>query len=339
MTDPSCGLQHTHRVVTLAHGGGGRAMGELLRSVVVPALGTAPLAHDGAVLELDDVQVALTTDAFVVHPRTFPGGDIGRLAVLGTCNDLWVTGAVPRALSLALILEEGLELDELAGLLRSVRAAAEEAGVQVVTGDTKVVDRGKGDGAYLVTTGLGRVLPGVRLHTDRIRAGDVVLVSGDVGRHGVAVLSVREGLAFDGPISSDCADLGPTVRALLGAGEVHCARDATRGGVGAVLAELAWASGHDVAVDEAALPLHSTTRGACEILGLDPMFMACEGRLLAWVPAAAADGALAALRALDPTAARLGEVVSGAGDVWLRDAYGGERSLVVPYGTPLPRIC
>ncbi|MCB9678935.1 MAG: hydrogenase expression/formation protein HypE [Alphaproteobacteria bacterium] len=319
--------------VTLAHGGGGRALRALLESHVGPAVGMDALRHDAAVL---DGRIAMTTDAFVVHPLTFPGGDIGRLAVCGTVNDLAMAGAVPYALSLALILEEGLPLEVLDRILASAAEAAREAGVRIVTGDTKVVERGRGDGVYVTTTGIGHVPEGVDVGPHRIRPGDAVLVSGDVGRHGAAVLSVREGLGFDDAVGSDVAPVAAAVAALLAEVDVHCLRDPTRGGVAAVLDELA--TGHDIAIDEAAVPVHDGVRAATELFGLDPLHLACEGRFVAFVMKEEVNRAVDVLRTFGE-AAEIGRVQSGPGRVWIRDSFGGERLLVRPWGDPLPRIC
>jgi len=326
--------------ISLAHGGGGRAQQRLLDQVVAPILGAAAIRHDGAVVEGGPGKLALTTDGFVVTPLFFPGGDIGRLAVYGTINDLVVCGAVPRALTLGMVLEEGLPMATLERVLHSVADAAQAAGVAVVTGDTKVVGRGKGDGVYLTTTGVGHVPDGVEVGAWRLREGDQVLVSGDLGRHGVAVMSARGELGFDSPVHSDCAPLMSVARALLAAGvDVHCMRDCTRGGLAAVACELAAAGGVDVWLDETALPVLPAVRAATEILGLDPIHLACEGRLVAFVAPDEAPAAEGALRQLDPAARIIGTVRAGNGEVWLRGPYGVERPLLLPDGAQLPRIC
>jgi hydrogenase expression/formation protein HypE len=339
---PSCPLPAPPGpLLGLAHGSGGRRMHALLRDHVGAAFGPEVLRHDGAVLPGG---LVLTTDASVVRPLFFPGGDLGRLAVFGTVNDLAVTGARPLALSLALVLEEGLPLSTLDRLLQSARAAADAVGVSIVTGDTKVVERGRGDGVYAATTGLGQRLPGVEIDARRVRPGDRLLLSGDVGRHGVAVLSAREGLSFGGAVDSDLADLSGPVLALLGAlPGLPFLRDCTRGGVAAVLHELAHAADLRLWVEERAVPVGEAVRGATAILGLDPLQLACEGRFLAVAPPALADAALALLRA-HPTSAGaccIGEVGprTPGGEVWLRTPYGQERPLVWPDGELLPRIC
>ncbi|MFO8005408.1 hydrogenase expression/formation protein HypE [Thioalkalivibrio sp.] len=333
----------TTEVVRLSHGGGGRLQAKLLDEVILPALGAQALgAPDAAVLDTPDGRLAITTDSFVVRPLFFPGGDIGRLAVHGTVNDLAMAGARPLWLTLGLILEEGLPLEDLRRILASLRAAAEECGAQVVAGDTKVVEAGRGDGAYLNTSGVGVVPEGVRITPDAIRPGDVLLASGDLGRHGVAILAAREGLGLDPPIPSDSASVAAAVAALLAAGvPVHALRDPTRGGAVAALQELADASGCRLVLDDAAIPVREDVRGACEILGLDPLHSACEGRFLAAVPADHADRALAVLRAI-PVAAgavAIGRAEPGDPAVIRRLATGVERRVILPAGEQLPRIC
>lgn len=330
--------------VAMADGGGGRRMLRLLRDEVLAILGPASRSlHDAAVLERPGGRVAFTTDSYVISPLEFPGGDIGRLAVFGTINDLAMAGARPVALSLGMILEEGLERAVLRRVLVSIRRAADEVGVGIVTGDTKVVDRGKGDGMYLNTAGIGIVPDGVAIHPAQVRPGDVILVSGDLGRHGVAILSVRQGLAFAEPVASDCAALAPLVSDLLDAGvRPRCLRDLTRGGLTAALHEIAGDAGVDMEVDEAAMPVGEAVRGACEILGLEPLSVACEGRMVLFVDPGEAAGALEVLRR-HPTgrgAAEVGRVgAAGRGRVHLRLAFGGARELDLPTGEQLPRIC
>jgi hydrogenase expression/formation protein HypE len=341
-----CPLPHgRYAHVLLAHGGGGRLMQQLLEEVFLPAFDHPALAerHDGARLALEGRRLAFTTDAYVVRPLFFPGGDIGTLAVNGTVNDLAMCGARPRWLSAAFILEEGLPLETLHRVVASMRTAAARAGVSLVTGDTKVVDRGKGDGLYLTTAGVGVIETPLDLCPQAVRPGDVILVSGDLGRHGMAIMSVREGLEFDSPIESDCAPLHGLVEALLNGGiEVHCLRDLTRGGLTAALNEIAAAAGVELAVDEAAIPVSDAVRGACEILGLDPLYVANEGRLVAFVAPAQADRALELLRARPEGAgaARIGTVRAGTpGLVTLRSVIGVDRVLDLLSGEQLPRIC
>jgi hydrogenase expression/formation protein HypE len=335
----------------MAHGGGGRLMHDLIERVFLGTFPSSALAarHDGAVLDLGGARIAFTTDAYVVSPLEFPGGSIGSLAVYGTVNDLAMCGAEPRWLSVAFVLEEGLPLALLERLTRDLQAAAERAGVEVVTGDTKVVDRGRGDGLYLTTAGVGVVLGEAEPPCpERVAAGDALIVSGDLGRHGVAVLSRREGLKFETEILSDCAPLNGLVRALLAGGvDVHCLRDLTRGGLTSALVEVAEARGLTIEVDERAVPICEEVRGACELLGLDPLSVANEGRLVAFVPAAEAERALAILRAvpLGAEAAQIGSVLdpsaTGASPpgVVLRTAIGSRRTLDMLSGEQLPRIC
>jgi hydrogenase expression/formation protein HypE len=288
-------------------------------------------------------RLAFTTDSFVVRPLFFPGGDIGRLAVHGTVNDLAVGGARPLFLSAAFILEEGLPLTDLQRIVASMREACREAGVALVTGDTKVVDRGKGDGVFITTSGIGLVPEGRALSIHGARPGDCVLVSGTLGDHGIAIMSVREGLEFETVLESDTAPLNGLAEAVLEACPgTRCMRDPTRGGLSSVLNELAAASDVGVELDEAAIPLRPEVRGACEMLGLDPLYVANEGKLVAVVPPEDADRALAAMRAhpLGTNAAVVGTVVAKhAGMVTLRSRVGGERVVTLLAGEQLPRIC
>jgi hydrogenase expression/formation protein HypE len=339
-----CPVPPASDVIQLAHGGGGRATWRLLHEVVLPALGLdgAP-SHDAAELAVPaGARLAFTTDASVVRPLVFPGGDLGRLAVFGAVNDLAAAGARPLALSLSLVLEEGLPIEALRRVLASISEAARLAGARVVTGDTKVVDRGKGDGLYASVSGIGVIAPGVDVGPRRIRPGDAVLVSGDVGRHGAAILSVREGLGFEG-IASDCAPVTGLLDALVAAGvELHCLRDPTRGGVSAVLHELALDAGVAIALREADVPIAPGVAAACELLGLDPLAMACEGRLVVVVPEADAGRALAALRSRPEgaAAAAIGRVEEGeAGRVVSTTVLGTRRLLDFSAGEQLPRIC
>jgi hydrogenase expression/formation protein HypE len=330
--------------VTLAHGAGAGASARLFETLLWPRLANDWLAprHDGAVLDVAGGRLAFTTDGFVVSPLVFPGGDIGSLAVHGTLNDLAMCGARPLALSCALVLEEGLPLAVLAGLLDSLAAAARAAGVPVATGDTKVVERGKGDGVFVNTAAIGLVPDPRQLRPERVRPGDAVLVSGPIGGHGAAVLSVREGLAFESEIVSDSAWLGPLVETLLEAvPDVHCLRDPTRGGLGAALHEIARGAAAELEIEESALPVDAPVRAACELLGLDPLFLASEGRCVVFVADADAERALGALSShpLGRDAARIGRVRAGPPRVVVRARMGGRRLLVLPAGEPLPRIC
>ena len=332
--------------VTLAHGGGGRLAWDLLEKVFLPALGDPNRheRHDGAVLDPAGALVAFSTDAHVVSPLFFPGGSIGHLAVCGTVNDLAMCGAEPRWLSTAFVLEEGLPMATLRRVLADMRAAADAAGVTIVTGDTKVVERGKADGLYIVTAGVGLVRAPTPVRPQAVRPGDAIVLSGDLGRHAAAVLSIREGLEFEPAPLSDCQALHRPVLALLAAGvEVHCLRDCTRGGLTAALTEIASAGGLRLRIGEAAIPVSPAVAAACELLGLDPLQLACEGRFIAFVPEAQAGRALEVLRA-DPVAAaavRIGTVIAveTSGSVELETTLGVLRALDLPAGEQLPRIC
>lgn len=335
------------RRVVLAHGGGGELTDELLERLVRPRLSNAWLdaVEDAAVLPAPGGRIVFTTDSYVVRPLEFPGGDIGSLAVCGTVNDLAVCGAEPRWLSLGLILEEGLEMEVLSRILDSVAATARAAGVAVVTGDCKVVPRGLADGMYVNTAGLGRLRPDARLGADRVRPGDHVLVSGPVGDHGLAVMLRREeGFGIESELRSDVAHLGGLVGDLLDAcGEsVAFLRDPTRGGLAGVVTDLARASGWRVTLDEARIPVRAATRYAADMLGLDPLEVACEGRVVAVVRAAASERALAALRRRPEGwgAAHIGVVDEERdGLCEMITDVGGRRVLQKPYGEELPRIC
>lgn len=343
MFDLSCPLPLEADTVRLAHGGGGRTMQRLLEQVFLPAFASEALEarHDASTLTVGGARLAFTTDSYVVTPYFFPGGDIGSLAVHGTVNDLAMAGARPLCLSAAFVLEEGLPLEHLRRVAVSMARAAAECGVQVVTGDTKVVDRGKGDGIYVNTAGLGVVEHALAIRPASVRPGDAILVSGDLGRHGIALMACREGLEFETRLESDSAPLWEQVQALLAAGvEVRCLRDLTRGGLSSALVEIAEASGHLLVVDEARVPVHEEVRGACELLGLDPMYVANEGRLVAFVPPSQAERALEALASAGGDPCRVGQVEGpGRGSVRLRTALGVERPLDMLSGEQLPRIC
>ena len=332
--------------VLLAHGGGGRLTQRLVEQLFVPSFDNAQLAelHDGAVLDVGGRKLAFSTDSFVVKPLFFPGGDIGSLAVHGTVNDLAMCGARPLALSAGLILEEGLPMEDLRRVVASMTAAAKGVGVPIVTGDTKVVDRGKGDGVFVNVTGVGLVREGISISPRRARAGDAVLVSGEIAVHGIAILSVREGLRFDTELVSDSAPLDGLVEELLAAaGErVHVLRDPTRGGVASTLNEIAAQGKVGIRLDETRIPVSEEVRGACEILGLDPLYVANEGKCLVIVAPEAADAALAALRShpLGAKAARIGAVVAvHPGRVVMKSRIGGVRIVDLLTGEQLPRIC
>src|SRR5512139_791573 len=331
--------------IVLAHGGGGRLMQQLLDRVFLPAFRNPALdaRHDSAVVTLDGRRLAFTTDSYVVRPLFFPGGDIGSLAVNGTLNDLAMSGARPLCLSAGFILEEGLAVETLERVVASMRKAADHAGVSIVTGDTKVVDKGKGDGMFVTTAGIGVVEHAWSIGPASVRPGDEVVLSGDIGRHGMAIMAVREGLEFEGTIESDCAPLAEPVLGLLAEGvEVHCLRDLTRGGLASALNEISGAAGLGISVEECLIGVREDVRGACEILGFDPLYVANEGRFVAFVPAADEGRALAVLRAheVSAEAVRIGQVTaSPAGLVTLKSGIGATRVVDMLSGEQLPRIC
>ncbi|WP_020554807.1 hydrogenase expression/formation protein HypE [Embleya scabrispora] len=337
-------LRDHPRIVT-GHGGGGALSAELVEHVFAPAFGGPLLAGlaDSAVITLGGARLAFSTDSFVVRPLFFPGGGIGDLAVNGTVNDLAMSGAKAAYLSVGFILEEGVEMSVVARVAQALGDAARAAGVEIATGDTKVVEAGHGDGIYLNTAGIGLLPAGVDIRPQRAAPGDVVIVSGDIGVHGVAVMSVREGLEFDVEIRSDCAALGGLVEAMLAVTpDLHVLRDPTRGGLGAALNEIAAAAGVGVTIAERDVPVPPQVANACAILGLDPLYVANEGKLVAFVPREHADAVLAAMRAhpLGAGAVVIGECVAAhPGMVVARTGLGGTRVLDMPIGEQLPRIC
>ncbi|MER6516898.1 hydrogenase expression/formation protein HypE [Streptomyces sp. NPDC001553] len=329
----------------MGHGGGGALSAELVQHLFAPAFGGEVLAQmgDAAAVTLGGARLAFSTDSYVVRPLFFPGGDIGDLAVNGTVNDLAMAGARAAYLSCGFILEEGVEMSVVARVARSMGAAARAAGVEIATGDTKVVETGHGDGIYVNTAGIGLIPDGVDLRAQRVVPGDVVIVSGEIGLHGVAIMSVREGLEFGVDIESDCAALGGLVEAMLAVtSDLHVLRDPTRGGVAAALNEIAAASGTGVVLQEGKVPIPDPVANACAILGLDPLYVANEGKLVAFVPREHADAVLDAMRAhpLGRRAAVIGEAVeSHPGLVVARTGLGGTRVVDLPLGEQLPRIC
>ena len=343
--DITCPVPHPlPPVVTMAHGGGGLLMQRLIDTAFRSAFDPDQLDrhHDSALLELNGSRLAFTTDAFVVSPLFFPGGDIGKLAVCGTVNDLAMSGARPLALSAAFILEEGLPMETLERIVASMQETAASVPVRLVTGDTKVVDRGKGDGVYITTSGVGLAPEGPAIEPQSIRPGDAILVSGDIGRHGIAIMAAREGLGLETTITSDAQSLWATVAALLEADiEIHCLRDATRGGLAAALIEIVETAGLGAEINEAAVPVHDAVRGACELLGLEPLHVANEGRFVAFVAAADAERALEvmAAHATGSPPAWIGRVTDARGRVSLTGAIGARRILDRPSGEQLPRIC
>lgn len=333
--------------VTMAHGGGGKAMRDLIEEVFT-AVFEPPGMEDQARLSADALaepgaRLAFTTDGFVVTPVEFPGGDIGKLAVCGTVNDLAVGGAKPLWLSAAFIIEEGCEVALLRRVVASMAREAAQAGVRIVTGDTKVVGRGACDTLFVTTAGVGVIPPGREMAAARVRPGDVALVNGVLGDHGATILAARGDLALSAPLESDCAALGHLMEAVLAAApEARAARDLTRGGLASALNEIAEAAGCGIEIAEAALPLRTEVVGMCEILGLDPLYLANEGRLVVFVPEDQAEAALAAMRAVPEGAGacRIGAAVEGhAGQVRMRTAFGGMRIVDMLVGEQLPRIC
>jgi len=341
----SCPLPVMDRkTVVLGHGSGGKLSAQLIRDLFLPAFDNPLLARldDQAVLDAGGARIALTTDSFVVTPLFFPGGDIGKLAVHGTINDIAMSGAQPLALSAAFIIEEGFPLEELRRVVDSMAEAARAAGVPIATGDTKVVNRGSADKLFITTSGVGLVPPGVAISAANARPGDHILLSGAIADHGMAVMSKREGLEFEGALESDTAPLHRLVAAMLAAGGIHALRDPTRGGLAATLCEIACTARVGVEAVAAAIPVHEPVRAACELLGLDPLFVANEGKLVAFVPPEHAAAVLAAMRATPEGAAavEIGTAVAEhPGMVLLRTEVGGRRVIDLPFGEQLPRIC
>jgi len=335
--------QYPH--VLMAHGGGGKLMHQLLERVFGQAFSNPILdmRHDSAQFTVPAGKLAMTTDSYVVRPIFFPGGDIGSMAVHGTVNDLAMSGARPLYLSCGFILEEGLPMETLWRVVCSMRDAAQRCGVQIVTGDTKVVDKGKGDGLFINTTGIGVMEHSLSIAPTNVQPGDSVIVSGDLGRHGMAIMAVREGLQFESTIESDSAAVHEPVLALLKAGiEIHCLRDLTRGGLASALNEIAESAGVKIAIEQKPVPVREDVHAACEMLGLDPLHVANEGRFVAFVPAKDAERALELLRKHDVTisSAIIGQVEENAAPlVTLKSAIGASRILDMPSGEQLPRIC
>jgi hydrogenase expression/formation protein HypE len=334
-----------HPAIVMGHGGGGKLSAELIEHLFLPAFRNATNAElgDSAVIEVGGLRLAYSTDSFVVRPLFFPGGNIGELAVNGTVNDIAMSGARPLYLSTGFILEEGMPIDKLAQIAESMGSAARRAGVALVTGDTKVVDRGHGDGVYINTSGFGIVPDGVQIGPSRARPGDIVIVSGDIGVHGIAIMSVREGLEFGAPVVSDTAPLNGLVAAMLAETRaIHVLRDPTRGGMASTLNEIAHASGVGITIDERRLPVPDAVRAACELLGLDPLYVANEGKLVAIVPADVAEQVLACMRQheLGKQATIIGRVTDQhPGVVVARTGIGGMRVVDTMIGEQLPRIC
>jgi hydrogenase expression/formation protein HypE len=335
--------QYPH--VLLAHGGGGRLMHQLIERMFVSSFSNPLLEarHDGAVFDVGTARLAFTTDSYVVRPLFFPGGDIGTLAINGTVNDLAMCGARPLYLSAGFILEEGLPMETLWRVVQSMREAADAAGVRLVTGDTKVVDRGKGDGIFINTAGVGVIEHDLRVGPDQVRPGDAILINGDLGRHGIAIMAVREGLEFESAIESDCAPLADVVMDLIAAGvEIHCLRDLTRGGLASALVEIAEAGSVSIRIDEATIAVRGDVQGACEILGFDPLYLANEGRFVAFVAESDAELARGIMNAhpLGGDARVIGNVARDVpGTVIMKSRIGANRVVDMFTGEQLPRIC
>lgn len=334
--------QYPH--ILLAHGGGGKLMHQLIEKMFIATFGDdSHIPHDATVLTLPTQKIAMTTDSYVVRPLFFPGGDIGSLAIHGTVNDLAMAGARPLYLTVGLILEEGLPMETLWRIVQSMQQAAENAGVKIVTGDTKVVDKGKGDGIFINTAGVGVVEHSLAIAPGSVQPGDILLVNGDLGRHGIAIMALREGLDFETEIESDSAPVADLVGQLLQAGiEIHCLRDLTRGGLASTLNEIAEAAGFEIEIDELAIPVREDVQGACELLGFDPLYVANEGRFVAFVAPADAQKALEIMRShpLGINASQIGSVSATANSlVKLKSRIGAQRILDMLSGEQLPRIC
>jgi hydrogenase expression/formation protein HypE len=348
--DPTAGLAcpipiTDYKNVLLAHGGGGRLTQQMIRKMFLPSFQNEFLEplHDGAVVSFNGVKLAFTTDSYVVNPIVFPGGDIGELAVNGTVNDLAMCGARPLYLSAAFIIEEGFPMEDLWRVVLSMQSASQKAGVLLVTGDTKVVDRGKGDKIFINTSGVGMIEPGVEIHPKHARAGDKIILNGPIAVHGIAIMSVREGLEFESRIESDTAALNDLVMTMFDASKaIHVLRDPTRGGLASALNEIAESARVGISISEDRILIGEEVKGACEILGLDPLYVANEGKLVAFVDPEATDRVLAAMRRhpLGRESAVIGEVVHDhAGTVVMRSRIGGFRVVDMLSGEQLPRIC
>ena len=334
-----------YKNVLLAHGGGGKLSHQMIQKIFISQFKNDLLdpLHDGAMFTLGGTRCAFSTDSYVINPIFFPGGDIGTLAVNGTVNDLAMCGARPLYLSSAFIIEEGLPMEDLWRVVLSMKQAAEAAGVQLVTGDTKVVDRGKGDKLFINTSGIGIIPDGVQINPKQTKPGDKIILSGSIAEHGIAIMSVREGLEFETQIESDCTSLNGLVEVMLATSkEIHVLRDPTRGGVASVLNEIAESAQVGISISEEQIPVSEEVRGACEILGFDPLYVANEGKLIAFVSAEAADNVLKAMGAhpLGKNAILIGEVVANhPGTVIMKTRIGGSRVVDMLSGEQLPRIC
>ncbi len=338
--DLNCPLpldQNNH--ITMAHGGGGKIMNQLIQNLFQSQLSNPHLdtLHDGAVFEIGSVKMAFSTDSFVINPIFFPGGDIGSLAVHGTVNDVAMCGAMPKYLSLAIILEEGFPVSDLEKIVHSIKSASEKAGVEVVTGDTKVVDKGKGDGIYINTAGIGEVMSGVNIRPKNVKPGDAVVVSGDIGRHAIAIMAVREGLEFSTTIKSDSMAVNHQVNSIINNGvSPHCFRDCTRGGLASALVEISQSAQIHIEIEEEKIPVLKEVNGACEILGFDPIYLANEGRFISFVKEEDAKKVLEII----PDSVLIGKVISDMqAKVTMIQPYGPAKIVDMLSGEQLPRIC
>ncbi len=345
-TKYNCPLPLQYEQIVMAHGGGGRMMQQLIDSIIQPVFSNDILnqKNDSAVVEINGSKLAFTTDSYVINPLFFSGGDIGKLAVCGTLNDLAMSGAKPLYISCSLIIEEGFAIKDLQRVLQSMQLAAKQAGVLIVTGDTKVVDRGKGDGLFINTAGIGLIAEKLSIAAENIQSGDQIIISSDIGRHGIAIMLEREGMDFENAIHSDCADLSGLVQHLINSGvQLHCMRDLTRGGLASGLIELATAARHHFEINETSLPVQDDVKSACEILGFDPLYIANEGCFVLFVPESASELALASLHQheLGKQARIIGKVVDmdKKGMVTMETSMGISRVLDLFSGEQLPRIC
>ena len=331
--------------VVMAHGGGGNLSHQLIQKMFIPQFNNSFLGaeHDGAVIPIKEGRIAFSTDSYVVNPIFFPESNIGELAINGTINDLSMCGAKPLFISVGLIIEEGLPMEELWQIIISMQNAAKTAGVQIVTGDTKVVDKGKGDKIFINTSGIGFIMPGVDIAPGNCSQGDVIILNGRIGEHGIAIMSAREGLSFESQIKSDTAPLNSLVELMLKASRnIHVLRDPTRGGLSSALNEIAMVSGQSIIIEENSIPVSEEVKGACEILGFDPLYIANEGKLIAFVPVADASNVLSAMRShpLGKESVIIGKVTAGSpGTVIMKTSIGSTRIVDMLSGEQLPRIC
>ncbi|MBC8345878.1 MAG: hydrogenase expression/formation protein HypE [Candidatus Marinimicrobia bacterium] len=325
--------------ITMAHGGGGKIMNQLIQNLFQSNFSNDVMdqLHDGAILDFSGSKLAFSTDSFVIDPLFFPGGDIGSLAVHGTVNDVAMCGAIPKYLSLSLILEEGFPVKDLERIIHSIKSASEKSGIDIVTGDTKVVDKGKGDGIYINTAGIGEVMPGVEISPLNVSPGDAIVISGDIGRHSIAIMAVREGLTFETTVESDSMAVNHLVKSIIDSGVTpHCFRDLTRGGLASALVEISQTAKIHIQIEESTIPVLREVRGACEILGFDPIYLANEGRFISFVKKNDVEKVLDAI----PGSVKIGEVISNEKTrVTMKQPFGPEKIIDMLSGEQLPRIC